>query len=357
MSPGAGHLVLWRQNPIFAALDEPDLVAFVEQCPAERVSAATLIVEAGAPAPDLFVLLAGTVRVFHRAPDGREAVVKLLRAPSLFAELETLHELPMLEHVGAVDEVLLTRAPAAEYFALLHRFPAAMFAHLKHLAAAFCVAVRNEQQVFAPLEARIANLLLSYADLESDGTPDDELALGAALSQNDIAQSLGAARRSVVRILGAWHKAGLVEQSGGHWVLRDRPALETLARSIRHSLNYQIGMPLAPLAQRAALAWARLEITRGAPRWVGRSYPVEGEVIIGRQAPARLLLPSDTLSPQHCRVFRAARGGRYWLEDLESLNGTAVNGRPVKRCVLRSGDRIEAGGFELLFQTQTPAET
>jgi CRP-like cAMP-binding protein len=356
-------LVLWRENPIFAAVDEPALAALCASCPAEGIAARTMILEAGMPVSALQVVLAGTVRVFHRSADGREAVVKLLRAPSVFAELELFHDLPMLECVDSVDDVRLARVPGPEYIALIHKFPAAMYAHLLHLSAAFCVAAKNEQQVFALLEQRIANLLLSYADLElpfrgSDGSEGGAgpLELPTPLSQNDIACSLGAVRRSVARILSGWQKAGVLEQSEGRWVLHKREDLEELAAPIRHSLNYQMGMSLRPLTRRQGLAQARLEITRGHPRWVGRSYEVEDQLIVGRQAPARLLLPSELLSPQHCRVFRAATGGRIWIEDLDSLNGCAVNDRKVGRqTVLRDGDRIQIGGFELCVHLERGA--
>jgi CRP/FNR family transcriptional regulator len=339
--------VLWRQNPIFAAVPESDLLELIAACPDESFAPRQLILGAGELAAQLFVVLSGTVRIFHRSSDGREVVVKLLRAPSVFAEIELFHGIAMLESVDTVDPVRLARVPGERYIALLHRHPAAMFAHLKHLAAAFAVAARNEQQVFALLEQRIANLLLSYADLES--APAGPVELPVPLSQNDIAQSLGAVRRSVTRILSAWQKAGTLGVTEGRWVLRDVQRLEELAAPIRHSLNYQMGMSLEPLAQRAELSSATLTVTRGHTSWIDRCYPVDEELIIGRQAPARLLLPSDTISPQHCRVFRAATGGRFWVEDLESLNGTTVNGKPVKLGVLREGDAIGVGGFELKF--------
>jgi hypothetical protein len=258
----------------------------------------------------------------------------------------------MLESVDTIDEVRLARIPGQEYIELLHRYPEAMFAHLKHLAAAFCVAARNEQQVFARLEQRIANLLLSYADADAD---DQELThaveLPVELSQGDITRSLGAVRRSVSRIISAWQKEGVVEQQDRRWVLLRPEVLEELAAPIRHSLNYQMGMSLAPLDQkRARLARASLEIAAGHPRWIGRSFEVDEELIIGRQPPASLLLPSELVSPQHCRVFRAATGGRFWIEDMESLNGCELNDRPVKLNVLKDGDQIKVGGFTLTFR-------
>jgi CRP-like cAMP-binding protein len=352
LEPVSSLMVLWRQNPIFAAIEPGILTELVARYRDETLQPRTLILESGAEVEHLYVVLSGTVRVFHRSPDGREAVVKLLRAPAVFAELELLHDLRMLESVDTIDEVRLARIPGQEYIELLHRYPEAMFAHLKHLAAAFCVAARNEQQVFARLEQRIANLLLSYADADAD---DQELThaveLPVELSQGDITRSLGAVRRSVSRIISAWQKEGVVEQQDRRWVLLRPEVLEELAAPIRHSLNYQMGMSLAPLDQkRARLARASLEIAAGHPRWIGRSFEVDEELIIGRQPPASLLLPSELVSPQHCRVFRAATGGRFWIEDMESLNGCELNDRPVKLNVLKDGDQIKVGGFTLTFR-------
>ena len=345
--------VLWRQNPIFAAVDASSpgtLAELIARYPDQTLGPRTLILESGAEVEHLYIVLSGTVRVFHRSPDGREAVVKLLRAPAVFAELELLHDLRMLESVDTIDEVRLARIPGAEYIDLLHRHPEAMFAHLKHLAGAFAVAARNEQQVFARLEQRIANLLLSYAAAEEEVTEAVELPV--ELSQGDITRSLGAVRRSVSRIVSAWQKEGVVEQQDKHWVLLRPQVLEELAAPIRHSLNYHMGMSLAPLdRRRASLAQASLEIAAGHPRWIGRSFAVEEELIIGRQPPSTLLLPSELVSPQHCRVFRAATGGRFWIEDMESLNGCELNDRPVKLNVLKDGDQIRVGGFTLTFRS------
>ena len=150
----------------------------------------------------------------------------------------------------------------------------------------------------------------------------------------------------------AWQKEGVVEQQDKHWVLLRPQVLEELAAPIRHSLNYHMGMSLAPLdRRRASLAQASLEIAAGHPRWIGRSFAVEEELIIGRQPPSTLLLPSELVSPQHCRVFRAATGGRFWIEDMESLNGCELNDRPVKLNVLKDGDQIRVGGFTLTFRS------
>jgi serine/threonine protein kinase len=53
-------------------------------------------------------------------------------------------------------------------------------------------------------------------------------------------------------------------------------------------------------------------------------YPVSDEVIIGRadDCDIKILDPEKYVSKQHARIYM--RGGRYWIEDLGSLNGTFV---------------------------------
>ena len=54
-------------------------------------------------------------------------------------------------------------------------------------------------------------------------------------------------------------------------------------------------------------------------------------------------LPLPDVSRRHCRF--SYRDGRWWLTDLNSLNGVYVNDRPVREAELRGGDLVRVGGF------------
>jgi DNA-binding winged helix-turn-helix (wHTH) protein len=67
-----------------------------------------------------------------------------------------------------------------------------------------------------------------------------------------------------------------------------------------------------------------------------------GENIIGRDPGARLWLDSPSASRRHARITIA--GNSATLEDLESKNGTQVNGRPVSApVVLADHDEVSFG--------------
>lgn len=65
------------------------------------------------------------------------------------------------------------------------------------------------------------------------------------------------------------------------------------------------------------------------------------QLLLGRGAEADLWLGDDGVSRKHARLLREGRG--YVVEDLESANGTFVQGERVKRRALEDGDQIQLG--------------
>jgi Nif-specific regulatory protein len=70
---------------------------------------------------------------------------------------------------------------------------------------------------------------------------------------------------------------------------------------------------------------------------------------IGRISLNQIAIPNLSVSRRHCSIER--NGERFLIRDLESHNGTFVNGQPVKIQYLRDGDSIAVGECTFLFQT------
>jgi hypothetical protein len=69
---------------------------------------------------------------------------------------------------------------------------------------------------------------------------------------------------------------------------------------------------------------------------------------IGRDPQNDITLDDRRVSRKHAEI--RLRLGRYTLYDLQSTNGTYVNGRRVAEVVLADGDRLSIGGVELQFR-------
>ena len=72
----------------------------------------------------------------------------------------------------------------------------------------------------------------------------------------------------------------------------------------------------------------------------GQRYGLEDSVVIGRSAECDLTIPVPRISRQHARFV--VEGNKLLLEDLNSSNGTAVNGTRIKSIVaLHHQDKVE----------------
>ena len=88
-------------------------------------------------------------------------------------------------------------------------------------------------------------------------------------------------------------------------------------------------------------------IESGSRSWI--QEVVVGEPIsIGRALENTIVLEDTGASRDHAVIERDDEG-QHWLRDLESRNGTKLNGRFVKKALLRPGDRIEIGATAITF--------
>lgn len=78
------------------------------------------------------------------------------------------------------------------------------------------------------------------------------------------------------------------------------------------------------------------------------------EYVVGRSPGADVVVNDSRCSGRHALISR--RGGRCVVRDLESANGTFVNGDRVREAELRPGDRLSVGQVEFSLSDQ-PLET
>ncbi len=74
----------------------------------------------------------------------------------------------------------------------------------------------------------------------------------------------------------------------------------------------------------------------------------DGEAILGRDPTNAVAMPDASVSRKHCRL-RQDEDGRFQVKDLDSRNGTLVNGVAVKEQWLHHGDEIATGDSVFLF--------
>lgn len=77
-------------------------------------------------------------------------------------------------------------------------------------------------------------------------------------------------------------------------------------------------------------------------------YYITDKAIIGRDVENQITIQDKFLSSKNSEIYR--NDGLYYLKDLNSSNGTYLNGQKIDRDIeLRNGDIINVGQLEFLF--------
>ena len=92
--------------------------------------------------------------------------------------------------------------------------------------------------------------------------------------------------------------------------------------------------------------WILRTVTDGQPEQTFRL--LSGAVrTIGRSTGADFIVDAALVSRVHCRLT-ALPTGELEVRDLESTNGTYVNGQRIEAARLASGDRLQVGRVEIV---------
>lgn len=85
-----------------------------------------------------------------------------------------------------------------------------------------------------------------------------------------------------------------------------------------------------------------------------QAYPLDSDsVTLGRGLESDIRLKDIKASRRHCQIVRSGQG--FQCVDLNSGNGTYVNGVQIKQQSLSPGDKIQIGNTTIAFQDAAPA--
>lgn len=70
------------------------------------------------------------------------------------------------------------------------------------------------------------------------------------------------------------------------------------------------------------------------------------ELTIGRKSDNHLVIPDPSVSSRHC-IIRELPDGTCLIEDLNSSNGTFINGKRISQTMIKPGDQLLLAGWKI----------
>jgi len=206
---------------LFASLNESERQALAQRAVERRFAAGEMLFWEGEPCAGIFLIVAGSVKIFKTSAAGREMMLALESAPSTVAELPLFDGGPYPASVRAVEPVVCLFLNKADFQQICRQYPdvalkvLAVVGHrLRHLVGVV------ESMTFGSVTERLACLLLDAA--RQSGADEFEL----PLTHQELASRLGTVREVVSRNLARFRAEGLIRIAGRQIRILDRAGLE-----------------------------------------------------------------------------------------------------------------------------------
>jgi CRP/FNR family transcriptional regulator, cyclic AMP receptor protein len=218
------------QAPLFAALDAESAAMLEATLTTRTLARGHVVFREGDEGDRLFVVLEGKVKISRAAADGRENLLAVLGAGEMFGELSLFDPGPRTATVTTVTEAVLASLDHDDLRPLLLERPGVAVQLLRALAQR--LRRTNEAMadlVFTDVPGRVAKALLDLA--EKFGSPDtDGLRVRHDLTQEELAQLVGASRETVNKALSEFAHRGWLRIEGRSVLLLDRDRMVRRAR-------------------------------------------------------------------------------------------------------------------------------
>jgi CRP/FNR family transcriptional regulator, cyclic AMP receptor protein len=219
-----------RRAPLFEAVDEDGAKALRARVADVALARGERLFDEGDAGDALYVVLDGKIKLTRTSADGRENLISLMGPGEMFGELSLFDPRPRTMSASAVTDVRLA-ALAHEGLRtwLTGRPDVAM-----HLLAALARRLRRTNEVmsdlvFTDVPGRVAKALLDLA-ARFGVQQDDGLQVNHDLTQEELAQLVGASRETVNKALADFVARGWIQLHPKSVLLIDAERLRKRAR-------------------------------------------------------------------------------------------------------------------------------
>ncbi|KAA1380727.1 Crp/Fnr family transcriptional regulator [Aeromicrobium fastidiosum] len=219
-----------RQAPLFSGLDDEVASALEDSMSSSSLRRGEILFSEGDDGNQLYVVTEGKIKLGRTSPDGRENLLAILGPGQMFGELSFFDPGPRSATATAVTDVELKSLGHEALSPVLNAHPDVAHALLNQLAGR--LRRTNEvvgDLVFSDVPGRVAKALLDLAS-RFGRRADDGIHVNHDLTQEELAQLVGASRETVNKALADFASRGWLRLEPRSVVILDLERLQRRAR-------------------------------------------------------------------------------------------------------------------------------
>ncbi|MEO8053937.1 MAG: Crp/Fnr family transcriptional regulator [Acidobacteriota bacterium] len=213
--------------PLFQCLKPEERRLLAPVCRAVAYEKGEEVFREGAPAEDLCFVVLGRVKVVKAGPD-RDVILGLFGPGEPVGAVAVFEGKRFPASAVALEPSTVLRVPERAFFAAIDAHPEMTRSLLQGLMVRQFEITRRLADLSAPVERRIARLLLTLAARmgRAEGGP---VTIPLALSRLEIAELTGTTVETAIRVMSRWGKDGLVATTPDGFLVNDEAALRKIA--------------------------------------------------------------------------------------------------------------------------------
>jgi CRP-like cAMP-binding protein len=214
---------------IFKNLPEDDLKEIEPYVSVSKHVKKEIIFNEGDPSEWFYILKSGKIKITRLSNEGKELILEVISPGDMYGGVAVIRGFPYPANAIAMEESESLTISRKNLMRLVDRFP-----NLMH-----CIALQIGDRMkdsydtlkniaLERVEARIASLLLKLADKTGKEAKGGTM-IDMRLTKQDVADMVGTTVETSIRTFSKFKKQGLLEDSGGKIVIKDRDKLEALS--------------------------------------------------------------------------------------------------------------------------------
>ena len=219
-----------RQSPLFSGVDDNSAAVLEDSMAASSLNRGDVLFNEGDSGSQLYVVIEGKIKLGRTSADGRENLLAILGPGQMFGELSFFDPGPRSATATAVTDVALKSLGHDALIPVLSTHPDVALALLHQLAGR--LRRTNEvvgDLVFSDVPGRVAKALLDLAG-RFGRKADDGVHVNHDLTQEELAQLVGASRETVNKALADFASRGWMRLEPRSVVILDLERLQRRAR-------------------------------------------------------------------------------------------------------------------------------
>ena len=219
-----------RRAPLFTALDEAAAVSLRTSMDTVKIAKGSILFKEGDDGEHLYVIVDGKLKLGTSSGDGRENLLSILGPGEMFGELSLFDPGPRTSTATAVTDAKLLSLSHEKVIPWLRQNPEVSLQLLTRLSQR--LRRTNEavgDLVFSDVPGRVAKALIDLGDRFGKTTPEG-LLVNHDLTQEELAQLVGASRETVNKALADFAGRGWLKLDGRSVLIADVDRLSKRSR-------------------------------------------------------------------------------------------------------------------------------